>query len=64
ATGNLLVQPNDPIHRRIPCFILVTDFEGALLDVMGNLIKSRSIIRPERSTGADTESWDFLNTTR
>lgn len=64
ATGNLLVQPNDPIHRRIPCFILVADFEGALLDVMGNLIKSRSIIRPERSTGADTESWDFLNTTR
>lgn len=62
ATGNLFVQPQDPIHARTPAFILVSDFERALLDVVGNLVRGDTIIRPKRSTGAATTSWEFLNT--
>lgn len=68
ATGNLLVQPNDPIHARVDCFVLLGDVTGpgeiqnGRIDVMGNLIRTRSLILPPRATSALPTTWDFLNT--
>ncbi len=58
-SANIFAQPTR--SDQTPAFLLTYE-ESAHVEVMGNVIHSVARITPPRSTGALTNSWDFLNT--
>ena len=63
VSGNIFMQGGTDGTDAVPALALLAE-KNALVEVMANVVHSKTLVLPPRGTAAATTSWDFLNTVR